>query len=93
MSLVSQLIFAMADGWWLKKTVVFFPDRWNLDLIIFKMKPETMGQGHIDDILQQSFFRIKEQKKLLASLFLKVDLPLLFVSDSEWPIFGRMKDG
>lgn len=50
-------------------------------------------QGHIDDILQQSSFRIKEQKKSLASLFLKVDLPLLFVSDSEWPIFGRMKDG
>lgn len=54
-----------------------------------------MGQqrGHIDDILQQSSFRVKEQKKLLASLFLKVDLLLLFVSDFEWPIFGKMKDG
>lgn len=52
--------------------------------------------------LQQSYtwitfcnrtLEMKEQKKLLAALFLKTDLPLVFVSDFEWPIFCRMEDG
>lgn len=47
----------------------------------------------IEDILLWSSFKMKEQKKFSSALFLKVDLPLLFVSDFEWPIFGRMEDG
>lgn len=38
-------------------------------------------------------FKENEQELLSAALVLEVDLPLLFVSDFEWPIFHRMEDG
>lgn len=46
-------------------------------------------------LLSLNFVPLKEneQELLSAASVLEVDLPLLFVSDFEWPIFHRMEDG